>query len=210
MDKKTIVFDFGDVLFRTSPTEFYRERFEKQGRTKEELQYFLANIFTNADRSSSHTGNIRDIIEKKAKQHPQWAEDIRAFGADREFLKQVRNVLPDMKEVLEEISDKGYRIVGLTNWAGDTYDTLPKAFPDILKHFNDVVVSGKVHIKKPDEKIFQLAQERFGNPDVSKVYYFDDKQRNIEAAQKAVGWKGFVFENADTVRRALALPCRLP
>ena len=210
MTQKTIVFDFGDVLFRTSYEEFYRERFEKQGRSEKELEYFLIKIFTSADHAEANFGDARDVIEKKAEQHPEWAEELRAFGADREFIKQVRNVLPGMKEVLDEIANNGDRIVGLTNWAGDTYDTLPTAFPDILGHFNKVVVSGKVHMKKPDPAIFQLAQKEFGNPDVSEVYYFDDKATNIAAAEKAVGWKGFVFKDADTVRRALCLPARNP
>ncbi len=206
MTTKTIVFDFGGVLFDTSEKEFYRERFENTGRSKAELDYFLSKVFLNsAERSASNAGDVRGAIEEKVKQHPEWADDLRAYNADRDFVKVVRGVLPGMRDVLEELEDKGYRIMGLTNWAGDTYETLPKAFPDILGHFNQVVVSGKVHLKKPDEKIFRHAQEDFGNPDVSEVYYFDDKPKNVAAAQKAVGWNAFVFKDANTVRQALAL-----
>ena len=208
MSKRTIVFDFGDVLFRTSATEFYRDRFTAQGRSEEELQYFLKNIFTNEDRSASHIGDLKDTIEKKVREFPDWADDIRAFAADRDYIKQVRSVVPGMKEVLDELEANGDRIVGLTNWAGDTYDKLPGAFPDIMGHFNKVVVSGKVHLKKPDPAIFALAQKEFGNPDTADVYFFDDKAANVAAAKKAVGWNAVVFEDANTVRRALALKPR--
>jgi 2-haloacid dehalogenase len=201
----TVVFDFGGVLFRTSATEFYRERFQAQGRSEAELQHFITKVFTHAERSASHTGDLKDMIEKKVRQYPEWEEDIRAFGADRDYLKQVRNALPGMKEVLDDIAGKGYRIVGLTNWAGDTYDTLDRKFPDMLAHFNAVVVSGKVGLVKPNPDIFTLAQQTFGDPDPATVYYFDDKPENIAAARKAVGWNGIVFENANTVRHALAL-----
>ncbi len=205
MTGRTIVFDFGGVLFDTSAEDFYRERFEQTGRGEEELQYFLNNIFTEKDRSASHAGDLKDMIEQKVKQHPAWEDDIRAFGADRDYLKQVRNVVPGMKEALEEIKANGDRIVGLTNWAGDTYDKLPGAFPDILGQFNKVVVSGKVHLKKPDAKIFTLAQEEFGNPEPSQVYFFDDKVENVAMASRAVGWNGVQFVDAGTVRRALKL-----
>jgi HAD superfamily hydrolase (TIGR01509 family) len=205
MTGKTIVFDFGGVLFRTSASDFFRDRFAAQGRSEDELRFFLDEIFTKADRSAANTGDLQQVLEKKALEHPAWSEEILAFGANRDFVKQVRSVLPGMKEVLEDIRAEGDRIVGLTNWAGDAFDTLPSAFPDILQHFNKVVVSGKVHIKKPALEIFQLAQEAFGNPDPATVFYFDDKSSNIEAATKAVGWQGTVFENADSVRRRLGL-----
>ena len=205
MTQKTIVFDFGGVIFRTSVTEFYRERFAKQGRSEEELKFFLATVLPHAELSATHVGDTGPLLLEKAEQYPEWAEEILAIGADREFLRQVRNVLPGMAEVLEDLDKDGYRIVGLTNWAGDTYDTLPKGFPDILGHFNQVVVSGKVHLRKPDPAIFTLAQEVFGNPNPEDVYYFDDKQKNVEIARQTVGWNSFVFKDAGTVRQALAL-----
>jgi len=205
MTGKTIVFDFGEVLFRTSAEELYRDRFRKQGRSEEELQHFLTSIFPDRERSHSNAGNLQDLIEEKARLHPEWADEIRAFGTEGEFPKFVRNIIPGMMDVLEELEQKGYRIVGLTNWHSDTYDILAGAFPEIMKHFDKVVVSGKIGMRKPDPEIFRHAQKEFGNPEASEVYYFDDKQRNTEAAQKTVGWKSFVFKGEETVRNALAL-----
>jgi len=210
MTTKTIVFDFGGVLFRTSTEEFYRDLFRKQGRSEEELRHFLDNIFINAELSLANSGNARDFIEEKAARHPEWEGEIRAFTAGSENLKWIRNVIPGMKEVLGELTRKGYRVVGLTNWHGDIYDALPEAFPEILGHLSQVVVSGKVGMRKPDPAIFRHAHEAFGSPDASDVYYFDDKPRNTETAQKTVGWNAFVFKNADTVRQALAMTEEAP
>jgi HAD superfamily hydrolase (TIGR01509 family) len=205
MKKRTIVFDFGGVLFNTSAVDFYREHFQSQGRSEEELQFFLEKVFTNKDRSEANIGTVEEVVAKKAKQHPEWAEDILAFGTERAYLKHIRNVIPGMKEVLDDIIRNGDQIMGLTNWASDAYDVIPKAFPDILAHFNKVVVSGKVHLKKPDPEIFRLAQKEFGNPDVSEVYFFDDKPANVETARQTVGWNAVVFKDANTVRQTLAL-----
>jgi HAD superfamily hydrolase (TIGR01509 family) len=205
MKQRTIVFDFGGVLFNTSAVDFYRERFQKQGRSEAELKFFLETVFTNKDRSEANIGTVEEVVAKKAKQHPAWAEDILAFGTQEAYIKHIRNVMPGMKEVLDDIERNGDRIVGLTNWASDAYDVIPKAFPDILAHFSKVVVSGKVHLKKPSAEIFQLAQKAFGNPAVSDVYFFDDKADNVATAKKVTGWNAFVFKDAGTVRRALAL-----
>jgi len=208
MRQRTIVFDFGGVLFNTSAVDFYRERFQKQGRSEEELQYFLNEIFTNKDRAEANIGTVEEVVAKKAKQHPEWADDILAFGTPEAYIKHIRSVMPGMKEVLDDIERNGDRIVGLTNWASDAYDVIPQAFPDILAHFNKVVVSGKVHLKKPSPEIFQLAQKEFGNPAAAAVYFFDDKADNVETAKKVTRWKAFVFKDANTVRQALALPAK--
>ena len=132
-------------------------------------------------------------------------DKIRAFDADRDFIKQVTGTIEGMGDVLREIKDKNIAIHGLTNWAGDTFDTLPGAFPEILSKFNSVVVSGKIGIKKPNPAIFRHAQQAFGNLAPQSVWYFDDKPGNVATAQSAVGWNAAVFENADTVRTALGL-----
>lgn len=204
MTKRTIVFDFGGVLFKTSPTEFYRRRFREQGRSQEELDYFLTTVFPKAEQSASNDGNATDLIARKVAEYPAYADDIRAYK--EESLKFIQGIIPGMKEVLEELTARGDRIVGLTNWHGDTYDALPGGFPDIMKHFNQVVVSGKVRLRKPNPEIFKTAQAAYGNPDPAQVYYFDDKKDNIDAARNTVGWQAFTFKNANTVRRALALP----
>lgn len=205
MKQRTIVFDFGGVLFNTSATDFYRERFQAQGRTEADLDYFLKFVFTKADRSQANTGTMQAVITQKIAQHPEWEGDIRAFGADKNFIKQVRSVIPGMQNVINDIVANGDRVVGLTNWASDTYDVMPRAFPDILSRFNEVVVSGKVQVKKPAPEIFRIAHSAFGSPNPSETYYFDDKAANVAAAQKSVGWNAFTFVDANTVREALVL-----
>lgn len=204
-ERQVAVFDFGGVLFNTSATEMYREMFKKDGRSEDELKHFLSDIFTKKARSAANLGNMADVTRPLAAAHPEWAEYIRAFEADRDFIRQVTGVVEGMEQTLKDAAAKGIEIYGLTNWAGDTFETLAPAFPGIMRHFNAVVVSGKAGIKKPDPAIFRLAQETFGNPEPSRVWYFDDKPVNVAAAQKSAGWNGATFENAGTVRRALGL-----
>ncbi|MBI1327667.1 MAG: HAD-IA family hydrolase [Alphaproteobacteria bacterium] len=203
LEKKAVVFDFGGVIFRTSATEMYREIFEEHNKSGE-LEFFLQNIFTKKARSAANIGNMRDVTNALAEQHPHWAPFIREFEADHNFLQQVREVLPNMEETIQEIADKGYKIYGLTNWAADTFQALKTAYQPITGLFNDIVVSGEEGIKKPDPGIFKRAHARF-NLAGHDVYYFDDKESNVAAARQAVGWNGIVFKDATTVRDALKL-----
>lgn len=203
--QKSVVFDFGGVLFNTSATEMYRELFARDGRSAEDLDHFLKTVFTKAARSAANTGTMAAVTAPLARQHPEWAGYIEAFNADRDFIRQVRGMVPGMEEVLNAIAARGHKIYGLTNWAADTFESLRAAYPTQTGVFNDIVVSGAVGMKKPGAQIFQLAQQRFGNPDPRRIYYFDDKARNVKAAQQTVGWNGVVFEDAGTVKRMLGL-----
>lgn len=204
MKEKAVVFDFGGVLFKTSATDMYKDLFAKNGKSPEDAEFFLKNIFTKSARSAANTGTMAEVTKAVAKEHPEWAEYIHAFDADKNFIDQVRGTIPGMEDTLKDISAKGIKIYGLTNWAADTFPTLKKAFSSITKHFSDVVVSGEVGIKKPNPAIFQLAHKQFGL-DGKEVYFFDDKPTNTAAAQQAAGWNGITFQDASTVRTALKL-----
>ncbi len=208
MQQKTIVFDFGGVIFTTDTEAFYRERFNRQGRSAAELDYFLTHVFSAEDRSHSNGGNVQDLIDRKILIHPEWADEIRAYGVRGDFIKTIEGIIPGMTETIAELTAAGHRVAGLTNWHGDTYDVLAAAYPSILGHFNQVVVSGKIGLRKPDPEIFRHAQAAYGNPDPKTVYYFDDKTANTDSARKTVGWQSFPFTGPETVRRALALPPR--
>lgn len=206
MKKKTIVFDFGSVVFDVATTEYYRARFQQQGRTEEDLQYFLNHIFTKAERSHTNGGDMAPVIAREVQKHPAWADEIRAYGMKKEFLKQVRGIVPGMEKVIDDLKAQGHRVVGLTNWHGDLFDMLKEAYPKLLKKFNKVVVSGKIGVRKPDPEIFRRAQKAYGNPDPSTVYFFDDKSANVESAKRTVGWNAFtVKEDAQAVRQALGI-----
>lgn len=192
-DQKYAIFDFGAVLFNTSRTELYKELFARKGHSDEKLQSFLNDVFTKAEASKANLGNMADVTKALAEKHPAWADEILEFNADRSFLGQIRGLVDGMPDILAQAKAKGHKLFGLTNWAGDTFDALAKAYPQIVGQLDDVVVSGKVGIKKPNPEIFKLAARQFGIRNPAQAYYFDDKAGNIEAAERTVGWHGVVF-----------------
>ena len=204
--RKVAVFDFGHVLFQVDQEGMYRKLFQSDGRSEDELQHFLGNVFTHDHRSlANNARSAADITGPLAEKNPEWAKYILAFNADQDFLKIITGIMPGMEDMLKELKGHGYELYGLTNWSGDTFDKLDAAYPHITGLFNKIVVSGKVGIKKPDPAFYAHAQKEYDNPEPANVYFFDDKPRNTTGAKDSVGWNGIVFKDASTVRKALKL-----
>ncbi len=70
------------------------------------------------------------------------------------------------------------------------------------EHFDDVVLSYKVGLRKPDPAIYKLAAERLGVPP-QQIVFIDDIPANVEPVGK-LGMRGIVFENIDQLNQALA------
>lgn len=203
--KKIVVLDFEGVVFQSRLRGMYKDIFTERGKSLDELDYFFSEIFKEQYRSNNcRQKTITEMTEPLAQQYPEWAEYLRAFNADREFYRYVKCPIDGMEEIINTLnsSDK-YELYGLTNWPGDGFVVLEKLYPELISKFKKVIVSGYTGHKKPDPEFFKLAQSEIGNPSPENVYFFDDKKRNIEAAKQLLGWNGFVFEDASTIKDAL-------
>lgn len=203
--KKIIVLDFEGVVFQSRLREMYKDIFTEKGKSLNELDYFFSDIFKEQDRSSNcRQKTIAEMTEPLAQQHPEWAEYLRAFNADREFYRYIKCPIEGMEEIINTLSSSDeYQLYGLTNWPGDGFVVLEKLYPELISKFKKVIVSGYTGYKKPDPEFFQLANKEIGEPEANSVYFFDDKKRNVEAAKQLLGWNGFTFEDASTIKNAL-------
>ncbi|MCK0115488.1 HAD family phosphatase [Isoptericola sp. S6320L] len=109
--------------------------------------------------------------------------------------------VPGSAALVDELASAGVRLYGLTNWAADTFHHAVPAAPAIGR-LRDVVVSGRVHLAKPDPAIFRLAAARFA-VEPARAVFVDDTPRNVEAA-RAVGFRAVHFTGTGALRAALA------
>jgi HAD superfamily hydrolase (TIGR01549 family) len=98
----------------------------------------------------------------------------------------------------------------ITNYNSECYDEIEQRFPDMFSNFNDILVSGKVSLMKPQNEIYELAIKKWNlNPE--KVLYIDDDIFNIQTA-KNIGFQTIhydKFENVISKIRSLDLKsCR--
>jgi len=62
-------------------------------------------------------------------------------------------------------------------------------------------VSGDEKCAKPEPRIYEIAEQRFGVPPQA-LFFTDDNPHNIAAAA-ARGWQTHLFDGADGLERAL-------
>jgi epoxide hydrolase-like predicted phosphatase len=72
---------------------------------------------------------------------------------------------------------------------------------DILRHFDEVVISGEVGYIKPDKAIFDIMIGRLGC-EPKEIIFIDDNLSNIESA-KRIGLNAILFENYEKLESDL-------
>ncbi|WP_436327071.1 HAD family hydrolase [Brevibacterium sp. FAM 27836] len=191
----TVVFDLGNVLIGWDQSGPLADRM-----SAEEWRDFAAEADFSALNSASDAGvPVAEIVARAAATDPRHGEIISLYY--ERFEKSLTGPVEGMAEVVAELKDSGTRLLGLSNWAAETFHHAPAAAPAI-NELEDVVVSGREKLIKPDPAIFHVLTERF-DLDPSRTVFVDDLPSNIEAARK-LGFIGLVFTDAQSLRRDLA------
>ena len=71
----------------------------------------------------------------------------------------------------------------------------------VYEHFNPVVLSCKIGMRKPDAEVFQKASELAKTP-ANRCLLVDDNLENLAAAEKA-GYRVYHFQNFEDFRREM-------
>jgi 2-haloacid dehalogenase len=192
-----VVFDLGGVLIDWNPRYLYRQLFEGDD---EAMEQFLAEVVSpdwNLQQDAGRPWN--EAIETLTRQHPAQAELIAAYW-DR-WLETVGDAIQPTVEVLEELRGAGVRLFALSNWSAETFPLARPRFP-FLEWFDGIVLSGEVHVTKPDPRIYRHLLDRH-RLDPTHTVFIDDSVANVRAAL-ALGMIGIRFESGPALRRELA------
>jgi len=106
-------------------------------------------------------------------------------------------------ELAAQVRAQGVRTGLLSNsWGFDVYP-----FERLELHFDDLVLSGEVGLRKPDPAIYRLAAQRLGvAPDA--CVFVDDLERNVEVASE-LGMAGVHHTGDDVATRSAVLAALL-
>ncbi len=97
-------------------------------------------------------------------------------------------LFPGTGEMLDRLSDEGIYlgIIANTEWAGHTMD---RAFRDVglLQYFKTRIYSSETGIRKPDPRVFRMAERASGHNGERALYVGNSLKADVLGA-KAAGW----------------------
>lgn len=190
----TVLFDLGQVLVRWDPTLPYRGRFDDDvvRRFFEDVDFPAFNHLQDAGRPWAEA---RAVVERS---HPHHLPLLDLYV--ERFADAVPGPVEGADAMVDDLRAAGVRVLGLTNWSAETFPVSLRTAP-VVGRLEDVLVSGREGIAKPDPRIFALAVDRFGL-DPARTLFTDDSRANVEAAARA-GLRAELFTSHAALREVL-------
>ena len=199
MTRSAVVFDFGNVLITWNMRFLYENVIDDD----EALDEFLSTVWTSEMNDQCDRGRpIAEVIAELSDRHPRWADQIAEFAPDRRWIETIGPEVAGSAELVGDLAEAGYRLLGLSNFSAETFPLVHTRYP-VFDHFEDIVLSGQVGVAKPDPEIFELLCERNGIEPADAVF-LDDAPTNTAAARE-LGFAAITFTDAGTARRELEL-----
>jgi len=193
---RAVVFDIGRVLFDWN----LRYLFEKLIDDPAELDWFLANVVTEQWHFQSDVGRpLAEMVPELKALHPSQATLIDAY-AER-FAETLPHPVCGTHDLVRRLAARGIPLYALTNFGAEFWARF-RPSQAIFELFADVVVSGEERSAKPEPRIFEIAETRFGLP-AERLFFTDDNPDNVAAAA-ARGWQVHLFTDAAALERELA------
>lgn len=192
---KAVIFDFGGVLIDWNPYYLFRKVMVNDT----EIERFLQEIDFKTwnyefDKGYPFDKGVEDLCQK----YPHYAELIRLF--DERWMETLGVPFDATVDILNKVKATGMPVYGLTNWSVEKFD-LVRPQHQFFDLFEDMVISGKEKIAKPDPRIYKLLLQR-NNLNANDCVYIDDSEDNIRAGRK-VGLKTIHYQSSRQLKEAL-------
>jgi len=195
MAPQAVVFDIGRVLFDWN----LRYLFEKLIADPAQLDWFLAEVVTEQWHFQSDAGRpLAEMVPERIAEFPDYAPLIEAYRA--RFNETLPHAIPGTHELVRRLTARGVPLFALTNFGAEFWAGFRPVQP-IFELFADVVVSGEERVAKPDPRLYEIAERRFGHPPEA-LFFTDDSPANVAAAQ-ARGWQAHLFTDAASLEAQL-------
>ncbi|MEO0589056.1 MAG: HAD family phosphatase [Pseudomonadota bacterium] len=192
---KAVVFDVGRVLYQWQ----LRALFEKLIDDPAELDWFLTHVVSEEWHFRHDRGEtLGQMLPERIAQFPEHALLIAAYAA--RFNETVPGPVEGTHELVRRLHAKGVPLFCLTNFGDELFRAFRREH-SLFDLFEDIIVSGKEGIAKPDPRIYEIVEERSGQPG-SALFFADDNPANVAAAVER-GWDAHLFTDAGALERQL-------
>lgn len=198
MTARLVVFDFGGVVFRWRPEQLLaRVLGPARIRQPEEALAWKDRFFQayGGDWGEFDAGRIGvDEVRTRIAARTGLAPD--EVQAVIDAVPAELQPIPGTVALIERLKAAGQALAYLSNMPLP-YVAYLRAEQPVLGCFGQGVFSGEERCAKPEDRIFALAQARFGRTPPELVF-IDDHPANIEAA-RALGWTALLFTGPDVL-----------
>jgi HAD superfamily hydrolase (TIGR01509 family) len=193
---QTIVFDFGNVV---GFFDHYRALEQIAPHTDLSTREMYACVYDTdlEDRLESGTMTVAEFL---AEVHRLWQ-----LRCDHSCLSQLFADIftpnPEVCALIPRLARRYQLILGSnTNEVHSTH--FRRQFAEVLGHFDALVLSHEVGVRKPKEGFFRACERKArGGP--ASCLFIDDLPGNVAGAT-ALGWHGIVYRAADDLPGKLA------
>jgi epoxide hydrolase-like predicted phosphatase len=194
MKFKTIIFDLGGVVVDLDYSNFYKQIINLSPLEKPQSRIML-EFFRQSD--LYHQGRMTDEEFYKLA-----CEILQVCILNQQQFYDAFNSIicgdcqPAMISLIKKLKDmKRYKLIALSNVNSSHWNYIINSKWDFLEYFDEFILSHKVHLTKPDPKIFEIAIEK-SDCKVGEILYIDDGLNNIRSAND-LGIHGIYFTNVE-------------
>ena len=186
----TFIFDIGNVLLDYSPIKMVRRVVHDHP----DAEYLADTLFSRYYWKRLDLDEITIEDEKKDLKNvlPSHLYELGCHILDK-WLEEITPI-GGIHEVLSFLKEKGCKLYYLSNICsqfileGPKYDHIKS----LLDYFDGGVISGPLHLVKPDKEIYEHLFNKY-NIDPQDALYIDDNENNIKAG-KVVGLNTYLFD----------------
>ena len=190
-----VVFDVGGVLLDWNPEYLYAELIPDEKRRL----HFLSEVCTASWNIEQDRGrDWREANTVLIDEFPEWTHEITAYR--ERWVQMLKGPVAGGFELLNDVRKTSLGLTILSNWNDETYLETCTLYP-ALKDVDGATVSGSVKLIKPDTRIFDHHEHKFGLR-LSETVFIDDNQLNVEVARE-LGWQAIKHDTADQTRAEL-------
>lgn len=193
---KGIIFDIGGVLVDVKIKSFLQQFVKEAGLSKESLysMIILGEEWEKFEKGMITEEELKDKIENDHGIDPSLMDKM--AGDWRSSIKSIPETISIVKKLMGR-----YKLFALSNVDENTTKSCFNRF-DFQKLFDEVILSFKVHMRKPDPEIYEYALKRMGLKPEETVF-IDNYPPNLPTA-KEMGIHTILFKNPDQLKKELS------
>ena len=193
MTIKVIIFDLGGVIIELDYSNFYNKIItlssSENPRTRTMLEFFRQSDLYHQGKMSDEdfyqlACNLLQVCMLNQ------SEFYKAFNSI------VSHPIPEAIDLLKKLKELNeYKLIAMSNVNASHWDYILRKNWDFLDYFNELILSHKVKITKPDPKIFKYAIKK-ARCKPKEIVFVDDGSNNVRSAKK-LGIIGIHFINIE-------------